>query len=478
MRAFQYSDAKSHKFWAIDVNGSSFTVTYGKVGSAGQTQVKTFPSPEKAQAEADKLIREKTGKGYVETTPKAAASEREALEQAARDDPHDRASHAALADWLADHGDPRGEFMQVQLALEDETVPAARRKQLKAREKALLKQHEKEWLGPWADVVPAPVNSDEYRNDDPTGGHKYVFEGGLLTTLNVARLTVPIARAIVAAPELKFVRNLFVGEVAVEPEEEEDEFEEGPDIPEDVEDHHGQYPLLRWPQLRYLRRFTWGWPAREDGKDYYFSCFMPGDRVYDFVKQMPAVEELRIFAHVRDANKLVALPMPNLRVFQLYHGWSFPLDRLAANKTVGNLTHILCHPHGLEHDDEPYIRLKQLRAICRARHLTKLMHLRLRSSDVGDAGAKEIAESGILKRLKVLELQLGCISDEGAKALANCPDLRELSLLDLSKNALTAAGVAALKATGVKLVANEQHGHTSYDPEGHDHEFLWQGDAE
>jgi uncharacterized protein (TIGR02996 family) len=476
MRTFQFSDAKSHKFWSIDVASHSFTVTFGKVGTAGQSQTRTFPTPEKAQAEADKLIREKTRKGYVEVGPRSGASEVEALEEAVRANPHDRAAHAALADWLAEHGFPRGEFMQVQLALEEEGAPAARRKQLKEREQELLAKHEEEWVGPWAEVVPDPVNSDEYRNVDPTGGRKYAFEGGLLTTLTIARLTVPIARAVSAAPELRFVRNLFVGEVAYEPDEEEAEFEPGPDIPEGVENCHGQYPLLRWPQLRFIRRFAWGWPARED-EDYYFSCGMPGDRVYDFVKQMPDVEELRLFAHVRDANKLVARPMPNLRVFELYHGWSYPLDKLAANPSVGNLTHVLCHPHGLEHDDEPYIRLKHLRAICRAPHLKKLTQLRLRSSDVGDAGAKEIAGSGVLKRLKVLELQLGCISDEGARTLASCPDLKNLDLLDLSFNALTPEGVAALQATGVKLVAKEQHGTTTYDPDD-ENEFLWQGDAE
>jgi uncharacterized protein (TIGR02996 family) len=476
MRTFQYSDAKSHKFWNIDVSGSSYTVTFGKIGTAGQTQTKTFPTPEKAQAEADKLVREKTGKGYVETTPKAAASPVEALESAVREDPRDRAAHAALADWLADHGDPRGEFMQVQLALEDERVPAAGRKQLKAKEKALLKQHEKEWVGPWGDVVADPVNRDDYRNVDPTGGKKYQFEGGLLTTLNIDRLTVPVARAVVAAPELRFVRNLFVGDVPHEAEEEDEQFEPGPDIPEEVDHDPGLYPLLRWPQLRYLRRFGWGWPAKED-KDYYFSCWMGGDRVYDFVKQMPDVEELRIFAHVRDASKLVALPMPNLRVFQLYHGWSYPLDKLAANKSVANLTHLLCHPHGLEGGDEPYIRLRHLRAICRAPHLTRLTHLRLRCSDMGDDGMKEIVQSGLLNRLKVLELQLGCISDAGARALADCPDLKNLQLLDLSYNALTRAGIAALQATGVKLVAREQHHQTRYEPEDGS-EFLWQGDAE
>ncbi len=72
MRTFQFSDAKSHKFWNIDVSGNSFTVTYGKVGTAGQSQTKSFPTPAKAQEAADKLIKEKTGKGYLETTPKAA----------------------------------------------------------------------------------------------------------------------------------------------------------------------------------------------------------------------------------------------------------------------------------------------------------------------------------------------------------------------------------------------------------------------
>src|SRR5262245_48128610 len=120
MRTFQFSDAKSHKFWNIEVSGSSFTVTYGKVGAAGQTQTKSFASPEQAQAEADKLVREKTKKGYSETTPKAAASHAEAFEQALAADPHDRASACAYADYLHDQGDPRGKFMQVQIALEDE----------------------------------------------------------------------------------------------------------------------------------------------------------------------------------------------------------------------------------------------------------------------------------------------------------------------------------------------------------------------
>ena len=36
-----------------------------------------------------------------------------------------------LADYLTEQGDPRGEFMQVQLALEEETKSAAERKKLR-----------------------------------------------------------------------------------------------------------------------------------------------------------------------------------------------------------------------------------------------------------------------------------------------------------------------------------------------------------
>src|SRR4051794_16458728 len=142
MRTFQYSDAKSHKFWNIEVSGKSFTVTYGKVGAAGQTQTKSFASADKAQAEADKLIGEKVKKGYTETTPRAAGSPAEAFERALAADPHDLAAWRAYADYLTERGDPRGEFMQVQLALEDEARSKSERAALKKQKASLRKKHE------------------------------------------------------------------------------------------------------------------------------------------------------------------------------------------------------------------------------------------------------------------------------------------------------------------------------------------------
>jgi predicted DNA-binding WGR domain protein len=77
-REFQLSEGSSNKFWAITVNGNEFTVEFGRVGTKGQTQTKQFANSSAAQQAADKLIAEKTKKGYREvggaSTPLPAAA--------------------------------------------------------------------------------------------------------------------------------------------------------------------------------------------------------------------------------------------------------------------------------------------------------------------------------------------------------------------------------------------------------------------
>lgn len=62
----KYIDDTSDKFWQIDVNEQQFTVTYGKNGTSGVTQIKTFDSNETCLAAAEKLLNEKIKKGYSE----------------------------------------------------------------------------------------------------------------------------------------------------------------------------------------------------------------------------------------------------------------------------------------------------------------------------------------------------------------------------------------------------------------------------
>src|SRR5260370_431792 len=137
----------------VKLQGSSFTVTFGRIGSAGQTTKKDFPDDDKAKKAYEKVIAEKLGKGYVETTPKGASSPaaakpavaitplQQSLEQALAENPDDLAAHSAYADYLMEQGDPRGELIQLQLALEDPKRPAPERKKLQQREAAALKKH-------------------------------------------------------------------------------------------------------------------------------------------------------------------------------------------------------------------------------------------------------------------------------------------------------------------------------------------------
>ena len=48
--------------------GAEVTVRYGRIGTQGQTNTKSFPDEAAAARHAEKLIQEKTGKGYREVT--------------------------------------------------------------------------------------------------------------------------------------------------------------------------------------------------------------------------------------------------------------------------------------------------------------------------------------------------------------------------------------------------------------------------
>jgi uncharacterized protein (TIGR02996 family) len=468
VRTFEFNDGKSQKFWNIALKGSAFTVTYGRMGAKGQTQTKTFKDAAKAQAAHDKLVAEKLAKGYVETTAGTTATPTaKVLENALSANPDDLAAHAAYADWLTQQGDPRGEFIQVQLALEDASCSAKERKQLQGREKDLLQKHRSEWLGDLAEYL---------RTTSATGwaiSHgtaDYEFSRGWLDSLRIPELTVNFARVLVKAPQARLLRRLAIEEVVAF--QEPGEFEPGPDVPENCY-YPAAWLLARSPHLGNVRVFQLGENPGEDlGGG--LRCRTNGEAAVDLAKKMPLLEELLLFAHAVPLEQLFSLKTLNrLRVLQVYHCHHYPLERLARNPALGRLTHLLLFPHALEPNDpeEAYITLKGVRAVVNSSHLTSLTHLRLGLTDMGDAGCEAIIRSGILRRLKVLDLRHGRVTDEGARLLAACPDLRNLELLNLYRNALTDEGIRALRAVGIKLDAGDQH---AVD----DTEYLIEGDWE
>lgn len=80
-RTFTYSDDKSSKFWSIEINGSGFTVNYGKTGTSGQIQTKDFADDAACKKAADKLIAEKTKKGYIESGADTDSVQTESVNQ-------------------------------------------------------------------------------------------------------------------------------------------------------------------------------------------------------------------------------------------------------------------------------------------------------------------------------------------------------------------------------------------------------------
>jgi hypothetical protein len=375
--------------------------------------------------------------------------------------------------------------MQVQIALEDEARPKEDREALKKREKALLKAHRRGWLG---ELAPFVLDAKPlYGNTPRIEAH---FTRGWLTGLVFHVLAVNEARALARTREALFLQQLIIEDTAYEnpgdaPTSSNDTYyQPGPDVPEGIDEFTAPalHALLYVPHLAGVRVLRYGDGPTSPGSDgeRHGSCSANGEIIHELVARMPRLEELYLYAYDVKPEALFAQPMPRLRILRVDHETNYPFEVLAANPTLGSLTYLLCHPHAQRPDDpDAYIRLDQLRAICRSPHLTNLTHLQLRLTDFGDDGVRELIASGILKRLKALDLSLGCVTDEGAKLLAACPDLKNLTSLDLCQNAIEGAGIAALEATGVQVNTQAQHGEHPSRMEEHGYlEYLSNGDWE
>src|SRR5581483_8232152 len=133
--------------------------------------------------------------------------------------------------------------------------------------------------------------------------------------------------------------------------------------------------------------------------------------------KMPQLEELRLFLWTLEAEQFFALPLECLRLLQVAGVFEYPLDILAENESLRNLTHLLIKPVA------PGGHLKIFSdvagALLRSSALKSLQRLQLRFITPGDAYCQELVDSGILRRLKGLDVQFSEITDEGAGILAS-----------------------------------------------------------
>src|SRR5258708_3524007 len=67
----EWSDATGapHKFYEVLVKDDQVTIRFGRIGTAGQVQIKEFANAGQALVEAKRKIAEKTRNGYVPASP-------------------------------------------------------------------------------------------------------------------------------------------------------------------------------------------------------------------------------------------------------------------------------------------------------------------------------------------------------------------------------------------------------------------------
>jgi uncharacterized protein (TIGR02996 family) len=416
---------------------------------------------------------------------------REILERATLEDFDDIAAHSALADYLLEQGDPKGEFIRVQLALEDEALSREERADLRQKEQALLDEHAADWLGPLAEFQKEMMQNPTLRSAPAPDERNWLptFERGYLRALTIREFGVRHATAIRLAPEGRFLRTLrldlssndSISDYANEDHIHEDA-RRGDYMP-------GLYVLARctFPQMRLLHIGHEGAIDEEYERtathNAYYSaghwspalqspeCHCYARPIVEVLAAMPKLEELGLFCGNYDPILLFTTKsVSHLKVLQIHHlgdnqvsppdDWQLPhhyrLDLLAANPAFSNLEALRFHPHQPEEHDQSYLPLSQVRNLFHSPHLKKLRHLQIRLSDMGDDGVRELIDSGFLNQLRILDLRHGCITDEGAELFAKSPATKNLERLDLCRNALTPEGIERMRKAGINVRADAQ----------------------
>jgi predicted DNA-binding WGR domain protein len=74
MRRFELIEGTASKFWEVEQSDTELNIRWGRIGTAGQSQTKSFADAAKAAAALTKLVAEKAGKGYSEVGVAAGAA--------------------------------------------------------------------------------------------------------------------------------------------------------------------------------------------------------------------------------------------------------------------------------------------------------------------------------------------------------------------------------------------------------------------
>jgi uncharacterized protein (TIGR02996 family) len=435
MRRFEYKDAKSHKFWEIELEGDAFTVRYGKFGTDGQVQTKTFASEDKAAAEAEKVIKSKTKKGYAEVQLDAksvAAAKAKTASAGARNGDLEAAILANLDDtnawqvyfdWLQGEGDPWGE--RGNLAIAHAKAKGAAQAKLAKQIEEFDKDHGEALYGKSLLGLMKKQDFDEVAGLERRYGlilsatvksPEYEWSGTAPNTILAALVKSSAARllqdisiglidweypvglqkgidAITKAGKLESLRSVFIGDFEF-PEEQEISW---------VEVGKAGKVLPVAPNLRRLQ-------VRGGGIDL-------GKLEHDTLERLVIETGGLPKAAVASLGKSV---LPELTSMEVWLG----TDEYGG---TGNV--------------------KQLAGLFEGKGTPKLTHLGLKNCEWQDEVAVALAKSKLLAQLTTVDLSMGTMHGAGVEAiLANVSKFKHLERLDLSRNFLSDEQCEALRS--------------------------------
>jgi uncharacterized protein (TIGR02996 family) len=487
MPRYELSEGSSNKFWDIKLSGKSFTTTYGKLGANGQTTIKEFSSDALAKKEFEKLVAEKTKKGYALVGGKAAApakakkkaakptdddeddessstaggatdARNPALEKAILTSPLDRDAYAVFADWLQEQGDPRGELISLQLGNKEGAA------------QKLIQKHSDYFLGELAPFQNTrDSSSDGTTNNNShshlrtseqekawqkTAGKAFLWRNGYISRLRVSEdtyareasgdeddetTTAEIVEKVFAHPSGRYVTELNL-------------MSNGDPNETDLQD---VLDVVGKKAPKTLRKLVIG-----DNVDQ-ISWHHTGD-LGKIWKGVPNLKILEIETGEFDVGKMDA---PNLeRAIFVTGGLSKACGKHIANASMPKVKHLEIY-YGTDNYGGD-CTVKEVKPLLERTDLKDLQYLGLKNSEFANDIAKAVVGAKIVKQLKVLDLSLGTLTDEGAQALADGKEsLKHLEVLDLTRNYLTKAGIKLVAGLCKKVITDRQEKPDDYDGE-------------
>jgi uncharacterized protein (TIGR02996 family) len=366
--------------------------------------------------------------------------------------PDDDVPRLIFADWLDEQGDERSvaraSFIRVQIALARLPEDDPRRSSLLISERALLDAHRGEWEAPFRGLAHSPVFRRGFVEEVKIAARQYLRQahelfaagpvrhlhlidvGSSLPTVlqssylsRLAALTIfashlgePLARAVARCPHLSGLRALHLGRNRLA-DDAADHLAgsvtfanlEELDLSENELGETGARALAASPYLGKLRRLE----LRSN------QLGPAGAEAVAGSERLASLHHLGLGLNEVGVSRLHSLS----RVSDLMRVPS--LDLSGNGLGVAGLKAILSRPPMPAEGPEP-VRLREL----------TLSH-----NELGEDGARILAECLLLAGLTALRLA-GCgIPDEGSQALAHSPHLGRLTALDLGNNPISDPGL-------------------------------------